>query len=142
MGQQLNPFSLAIRGEGRYRIELDESWYHEHPEVRAGNQHWYETIPCRGGGLIYLYSETENLLVLLTPAKLGQRVLQEVAGAWLRGQPGEETEILFPAEALHQVAEIARARRKRRLSPEHKAKLTEADKAHRFQAKSPVLEMG
>jgi len=40
--------------------------------------------------------------------------------------------IYFPLEAVHIVAEIAGARKKRRLSPEAKARLIEQGKAQRF----------
>jgi len=43
-----------------------------------------------------------------------------------------EAVIYFSLEAVHIVAEIAGARKKRRLSPEAKARLIDQGKAHRF----------
>ncbi len=44
----------------RYRITLDESWYHMRPEVRNPDRRWYERIPCRGGTFISLYAKTQS----------------------------------------------------------------------------------
>ena len=46
-----------------------------------------------------------------------------------------EAVIYFPLEVLPTVAELAGARRRRRLSDDHKAKLAEAGLSHRFKTK-------
>jgi hypothetical protein len=52
-----------------------------------------------------------------------------------------EAVIYFPSEAVHIVAELATARRKRRLSEAHKAKLAEANQAYRFKPKFDASEI-
>ena len=47
-----------------------------------------------------------------------------------------EAVIYFPSEVLFAVAGMARAKKKRYLSEEHKAKLAEAGKAHQFKPKT------
>ena len=46
-----------------------------------------------------------------------------------------EAEIYFPLDSLPQVAHLAGARKRRRLSGEHRAKLAEVGKAHQFKPK-------
>lgn len=46
-----------------------------------------------------------------------------------------ETEIFFPLEVMPRVAELAGARRRRRLSEEHRAKLVELGKGYQFKSK-------
>ncbi len=119
---------------------MDEAWFYERPEVKRGNRHWYEMIPCANGGVIYLYSENEKLLVLATTKITGKKVLQEVKSAKIRLEAWYEMEIIFPVEALHQVAEIARAKRRKRLSFEQRAKLIEAGRATQFSGKNHGAE--
>jgi len=52
-----------------------------------------------------------------------------------------EAVIYFPLEAVHIVAEIAGARKKRRLSPEAKARLIDQGKAHRFLPQTHGVEI-
>ncbi len=52
----------------RYRITLDESWYHMRPEVRNPDRRWYERIPCRGGTFISLYAKTQSRYYGCIPA--------------------------------------------------------------------------
>jgi hypothetical protein len=56
--------------------------------------------------------------------------------AFDEGFDGYEATFYFPAGLFDQVAEAVGARKRRVLSPEHKAKLAEAGKATRF---NPVL---
>ena len=48
----------------------------------------------------------------------------------------DEAEIYFPLEVLPQVAELAGAKKRRRLSEDHKAKLAESNKDYQFKPKS------
>lgn len=121
---------LAAITEGRYKIVLEESWYHEQPEIRNPDRRWFEQIPCRGGGFIGLYSEKSELIFqLYTPKVKNARfiltTIEHIPGCkavWLEG----EAVIYFPLEALNQVAEMAFARKKRRLPEDHRKRLVEA----------------
>ncbi|MFZ5447883.1 MAG: hypothetical protein ACOZFS_04510 [Thermodesulfobacteriota bacterium] len=118
----------------RYRIELDECWKHEKPEVRNPDRIWYELISCKGGACICLYSLNPPALKLSTSRPKNAREIYEA----VRHMPGVkadfhyngEAEIFFPPTAFHTVAPLAGARKKKRLSPEHKARLAEQGRAN------------
>jgi hypothetical protein len=117
----------------RFRIGLEESWYHERPEVRNPDRRWYEIIPCRGfkkppeqeGPFISLFSEGPWLLKLYTDRLRNARAIWEA----IKGHPGikadlslnGEAELLFPPELLSTVAGMAGARKRRKLSEAQKA---------------------
>jgi hypothetical protein len=123
---------LAALVGGRWRIALDESWEHESPDVRNPDQIWYEQVPCQGGAFISLYCLYPPTLKLSTPRP---RNAQEIFRA-LKDTPGvkadfhfdNEAVILFPPAAIHVVAPLAGAKRKRALSEDHKTQLTEGRK--------------
>jgi hypothetical protein len=125
----------AITGR-RYKIALDESWAHETPEVRTPDRIWYEQIPCQGGAFISVYSLDPLVLQIWTirppNAKKVWEAIKDYAGASADFVFDGEAVIRFPPEALSTVAELAGARKKRRLSPEARARLIEQGKAHRF----------
>lgn len=131
--------NLANLTANRYKIALDESWHHERPEVRSPDRIWYEQIPCEGGAFISIYSLTPLTLQLWTPRPQNPRKIWEAikgtAGAKADFHFDGEAVIYFPLEVLPIVAELAGAKRRRRLSEEHKAKLAEAGKAHQFKSK-------
>jgi len=128
--------SLATLTANRYKVSLEESWQHERPEVRSPERIWHEQIPCRGGAFISVYSLGPLTLRLWTPrpknAKLIWMAVKGSAGVRADFHFDGEAEIYFPLEVLPQVAELAGARTRRRLSEKHRAKLAEVGKAHRF----------
>ena len=85
---------------------------------------------------IGVYSLDPLILQLSTSRKKNaQKVhgaIKDVAGVRPDFHFDGEAVIYFPVEAVHIVAEMAGARKKRRLSPEAKARLIEQGKAHRF----------
>ena len=130
---------------GRYRVSLEESWYHERPEVRNPERHWYEILPCRGGAFIGLYAEKpEVVLQLYTPKVKNARVIWEAIkdkpGVWADFHMDGEVMLYFPAELLNVVAEMSGARKRRRLSPEARARLVEVGKASRFASRNHGVE--
>lgn len=125
---------LAFLANGRYKLALEESWYHEVQEVRGPDKRWYLQIPCKGGAFIGLYAETpDTILQLYTPRVKNARIIWEQ----LKSQPGcqadfhmdGEAVLYFPPEMLHLVAKIAGARVRRRLSPEARLKVAERGRA-------------
>jgi hypothetical protein len=140
-----NP-GLAELSERRYRIVLEESWHHERPEVRNPSRIWYEQIPCQGEDcFIGVYSLEPLILQLSTSRPKNARAVWEA----VKGTPGAKADFHFDGEAIiyfspelvHIVAEIAGARKKRRLSEAHKAKLAEANQAYRFKPKFAASEI-
>ena len=74
----------------RYRIAMDEAWAHERPEVRNPDRRWYEQIPCRAEGFIYLYSEDPPTLGLYsTQVKRARAIVKQIPGLkaeWMDGE--------------------------------------------------------
>jgi hypothetical protein len=149
--------TLSELTDGRYKIILEESWYVEHPEVREPDRRWYERIPCKGGAFISFYCEPEPgcllkeagcplrlpdcrqhgdlILRLWTPRPKNALLIWERIkgeGSFFFDPMDGEAGIFFPARLVSQVAEVAGARRKRRLSPEARDRLAEVGKATRF----------
>jgi hypothetical protein len=125
---------LADLSNHRYRIVLEESWHHERPEIRKPDRRWYEQIPCKGGAFISLYAEAPTIILqLYTPrvknARFISHHLKGVGGVKADFHFDGEAVIYFPPELLHQVAEMAEARIKRRLSPEARAQVSKRGRA-------------
>ncbi|MFH1595865.1 MAG: hypothetical protein ABIG94_05790 [Pseudomonadota bacterium] len=129
-----------LKGHG-YKVVLEESFKHEKPEVRARERRWFEQIPTYCGGFIGLYRESSTVeLQWYTPSKrkTARKILDSFPDKGLRLDDhfdGHEAVLYFPPEILREVCEMAGARKKRQgrpLTPEEKAKLVEAGKAHRF----------
>jgi hypothetical protein len=129
---------------GSYRIVLDETWNSERPEIRRPDRRWYEQIPCRGGGFIYLYAEEPPTLGLYTPLVKSARSIFEkikaIPGVRADFHYDGEAVLYFPPEILPQVPELAGARKKRRgrkLTAVERTKLVAAGLAYRFKDQLP-----
>jgi hypothetical protein len=107
----------------RYRVEYEESYYAERPEYRSAEEVWLQIIPCQRG---HIYPHGGKMLAAATngPGPIVKKLLA-VPGAqmWQDGDDGAN--ILFPVEQFEDVAKLMRARRRRRLSPEQRAKAAE-----------------
>jgi hypothetical protein len=127
----------------RFRLGLEESWYHERPEVRNPDKRWYVIVPCKGfkpspmqeGPFISLYSEDPPTLHLYTDrvqlAKIIWGEIKKTPGTRAEFHQNGEAVLYFPPELLELAAELAGARKRRQLSEEHRAKLVEAGKVGR-----------
>lgn len=130
----MGTIGLAELSNHRYRIVLEESWHHERPEIRKPDRRWYEQIPCKGGAFIGLYSESPTIVLqLYTPrVKNARFIVNQLKGYSELSSDFHydgEAVIYFPPELLHQVAEMAEARVRRRLSPEARAQLAARGRA-------------
>lgn len=143
----LNPFSLKKAFGKRWKIQMEESWRYEKPENKTGYEGWYEQVPTACGGFIGLYQDKPMVILqFYTPSqrptcrKLTDQ-FKDTPGVSLDDWfGGYESVLLFPPELFEQVAEAVGARKRRVLSPEHKAKLAEAGKATRFNLGFPGSE--
>jgi hypothetical protein len=139
---------------GRDRITLDPSWQVERPEVRSPDRIWYELIPCKGGAFTRLYCDAtlpcplwaggcplrrtdcrehgDHILKLWTPRPKSARAIwgkiKKEESTYLSPMDGE-ADVFSPARLLPLVAELAGARRRRRLTPEARAQLVERGRA-------------
>jgi hypothetical protein len=139
MAKKNTEITLANLTANRYKTTLEESWAYERPEVRSLDRIWYEQIPCRGGAFISVHSLDPLIFHLWTPRPKNARIIWKA----IKGADGVradfhfdgEAMIYFPLRSLQEVAELAGARKRRRLSEAHKAKLVEVGKAHQFKQK-------
>lgn len=127
----LCPFSLKKAFGKRYRILVEESWYHEKSENKVSFEGWYELVPTTCGGFIGLFQEKPAVILqFYTPKqrptcrKLAEQ-FKDTPGVRLDDWfSGNETVLFFPVELFGQVAEAVGARKKRQGRP-----LTDAQKA-------------
>ena len=138
-------FQLAKLIGTRYRFDLDEAWYHELAEEREPNRLWYERIPCAKYSHIGVYSVKPLVFMLYSNRPKNAKAIYQAIKDTLGFIKADfafdgEAEIYFTKEALPIVAELAGARRKRRLSEAHRAKLAEANQAFRFKPKIAASE--
>jgi hypothetical protein len=120
-GMILNPIDLKTLAAGRFRLFYDEAALIE----QGGKKDpWYRVIPCRYGQ-IYPYSDT--LLAIHSKGTGVRQKLQAIEGLTVRNWADDgEAIFLFAPALFDRVTEIAKPKRKRKLSDSHKAKLIEA----------------
>jgi hypothetical protein len=92
------------------------------------------------GAFISVDSLNPLILKLWTPRPKKARIIWETVevtdGVWADFYFDGEAEIYFPLEVLPTVAELAGAKRRRRLSEEDRAKLVEVGQIYRFKPKN------
>jgi hypothetical protein len=115
--------NLRERFGRQYRVEYEESYSAQYgPHARIDDP-WLQIVPCQHGRV---YPHGGNMLTAATNGR-GPIIkkLLAVPGAkmWQDGDDGAN--ILFPVEQFEDVAKLMRARRRRRLSPEQRAKAVE-----------------
>ncbi|OAI41454.1 hypothetical protein AYO40_03085 [Planctomycetaceae bacterium SCGC AG-212-D15] len=99
------------------------------PAVRSTTSDpWYLLIPCERG-MIYPFGG-DKLAVEVHP-RTG-RLLLDIPGIRLHQDGDLEMSLVFPVDLFPAVAAIVLPRRRRRLSPERRAKLVEASLPFRF----------
>ncbi len=133
------PFSLKRAFGKRWKIQMEESWQHEKPENKTGFEGWFEQVPTACGGFIALFQDKPTIVLQFYTPK--QRPTCRKLAEKFRNAPGVslddwfdgyETTLFFSLELFERVAEAVGARKRRVLSPEHKAKLAEAGRVTRF----------
>lgn len=108
-----------------YKMALDPSFFYERPKFRKGEIQYYEWILCRNGGVISLYDAEARLGKVWTSKALGEKILVAIPGTRVFRTSDEFLyyDIIFPLEHIHQVCELAGARKARRLSETQKTQL-------------------
>jgi hypothetical protein len=121
--------NLKTRYGAKYRIAKEQGTEANDP---AG---WL--IPCKYG---HLYAHSAELLGVATNGRGIVRRLLTVDGLRVVQDGSDGVNATFPPEAFAAVAKIMRPRTKRKLSPEHKAKLLAASRPFMAKAASKVAE--
>lgn len=110
-----------------YRISYDEAYEAEHGEHGRAEDAWLQIIPGRKG---HVYPHGGDKLGVATNGRgpTAKRLLA-VPGVFVVQEGSDGINATFAVEALPTVAEIVGLKRKRRLSPEARARLVAMGKA-------------
>jgi len=131
MNCNCRPLNLKDLYGERYKITLDESAFCEKESKR---DLWYFQIPCKYG---HIYSISDMYLGFWCDSGvIKARMVREAPEIELVQDSDDEGVFRFTPEQFEIVAKYARPRRRRRLSKEHKEKLTKAGSNHRFISKN------
>ena len=109
----------------RYKVTLDEAARHE---VNGRNNPWYYQIPCKVGN-IYPYS-SKLLAFYCEGTGIKARLLREQKNIKLIQDGDIEGVFLFTPDQFDIIAQYAKPRKRRRLSPEQRERLIEAGKGN------------
>ena len=119
---------------GRYRIEVDESWEHDRTKDQDAKI-WYEQVPIRGKGFMYLRSLTGCAAYVPSMGILNNLVkaLENAQMAFRTERLDGEGVILFDLADFKAVAKILGAKKKRPApKPKIIENLVQAGKKFRF----------
>lgn len=119
------------------REQFGETYKVDFEDGHSGKENdeaFFQFIPSKLGS-IHPW-DNQNLSAYCNNKKLSHRLRKEIdSGIWagfkILVQGDEELRYTFPIDRIHEVAEILKAKRKRRLSLEHKEKLIEGLKEYR-----------
>jgi hypothetical protein len=132
---RMGRFKLPALIGNRYRLTLEESWFHEMAPDKEANRLYYEQVICLGGAFFGIFTIDPLLFTLWTPRP------RNAANIWeaIKHFPGATAQFLdgevvlkFPKEAVHIVAEIAGARKKRQYTEAQKTASIERVKDYQF----------
>ena len=122
----------------RFKIAWDESYFAEHGRSARADDPWLQIIPCQHG---HIYPYGGDRLVASTD-KRGS-VARKLSGfacttVWRDADDG--VDVLFHVGDFKTVAELMKPRRRRRLSPEQRAKLVAAGRAYQKRPQQPGVQ--
>jgi hypothetical protein len=111
----------------KFRITLDESF--EIGDRSNEEKLWNLRIPGKYG---HIGVWGENTLSAHSGSSRVVKKLIEIPGVTIKQRGDNEVTIVFPPDLIEPVADVLKAKRRRQLSDEHRAKLIEASASHRF----------
>ena len=122
--------NLKDRFGGRYRVVYEESYFAEHGQTARADDPWLQVLLCQHG---HIYPHGGELLAAATDKRGGIAKKLAALDCTTVVQDGSDgANVVFPVEHFDEVARIMKARKRRRLSPEHRRKLTEAAAKYRL----------
>jgi hypothetical protein len=128
-------FKLPSLIGNRYRLTLEESWFHETAPDKEANRLYYEQVVCLGGAFFGIFTIDPLLFTLWTPRPRNAaniwEAIKHFPGATVKFLDGEAV-LRFPKEAVHIVAEIAGARKKRQMTEAQKVAAVKRLKDYQF----------
>jgi hypothetical protein len=117
----------------RYQITWDPAYEPRHVP-RDKHDPWMMQIPCRSGTI---YPFGGSLLALeLDGHSITAGKVAAIQGVRLHQDGDRERTFVFDASLFGQIAAIVQPKRRRTLSPEHKAKLLEAVRPFSFRSRA------
>ena len=116
---------LAAVAAGRYKITYECPL--DRRPTGGPKDPWAAMVPCAGGSHIYPFAHGTLALFLLGRRPKLTRFLEEI-GCEVRTRGDDGTTLVFAVGLFERVAQMIRARKRKRLSPEHRAKLIAAGK--------------
>jgi hypothetical protein len=127
MMKEMNCVNLRKTLGKKWRITWDPAYNPRHV-ARESLDPWMMQIPCRGGMTIYPHGGTK-LAVECDYHPQVARQLGSIPGVELVQDGDHEKTFVFDVSLFDQVAAIVNPRRRRRLSAQHRARLTTSGKA-------------
>jgi hypothetical protein len=109
----------------RYRITLDES---ASEDTDRETKLWCYRLPCRYG---FISVHGVNTLAAYTRGRMVSK-LEALEGVTVHQRGDQEVRILFHPDRLDAIAELLKARKRRRLSDDQKARLALAGAKFRY----------
>jgi hypothetical protein len=132
--------NLKERFSRRWRIANEASHEAEYGENARTVDPWLMTVPCQHG---HLFPWGGNLLAASTDKRGGvARKLLALDRTQVRQDGDDGVTVSFHVDDVKVVAKMMKPRTRRRLSPEHKAKLAAASARYRFPAASETPNRG
>lgn len=130
--------NLRERFGKRYRVTHDPAYAGEYGEHGRTEDPWLQLIVGRAGHVFPWGGDT----LAASTNRRGPLTLKLAAieGAKLVQDRTDGATVTFPVDRFAEVARLLRLRTRRRLSPEHKAKLLAATADHRFRPRTALLE--
>ena len=122
--------NLKERYGDRYRVEYEESYYAERGDGARSDDPWLMVILCQNGHICPWGGS--KLAACTSGAGSVAKRLKALPFAEVAQDGADGANVVFDVEHFDQVAEIMKPRRRRRLSPEHRAKLLEASREFWF----------
>lgn len=117
----------------RYKVTIDETWNVEQ-QRKEEDKPWYYEIRGKTG---YIYPHDNYRVALELTPRLWKRWEQNPPMAYVKYRECDEGPTLLITNSLiPQALKWIRPRRRRTLSPEHKAKLLQSSQKHRFPSKN------
>jgi len=131
---------LKKRFGKRWKVTYEESHSAEFGENGRTSDPWLMIVPCRHG---HLFPWGGDLLAASTDRRGGvARKLRALDCTQIRQDGDDGLTASFHVDDVKVVAKLMKPRTRRRLSPEHKAKLAAASARYRFPAGSKAPNQG
>lgn len=129
---------LKQRYGHQYRTVPEQSFRAERGDTARAVDPWLMTIPCQHG---HIFPFGGSVLAVATNTRGGISKRLAALNCCTLHQDGDDgCNLLFDARHFARVAKIVKPRKRRRLSPEHRAKLLAATEGHRFKPHNAVLD--